>query len=129
MQEYERIYVLVRQIPRAKVTTYGQLGIMCGISDSRIIGEAMNASSGLPWQRVINSKGEVSIRGATGAKQRSLLEEEGVVFENNRVDLGTYGWVPDPDWLLAHGYKVPPPFPQEKDKKKDKEEGQQLNLF
>ncbi len=122
----ERIYALVREIPRGKVTPYGQLGTMCGISDSRIVGEAMNASTGLPWQRVINSRGEVSIKGATGAKQRTLLEEEGVVFENNRVDLGEYGWVPDPDWLTANDYKIPPPFPK---KKQDKEEGSQMSLF
>ncbi len=122
----ERIYLLVREIPRGKVTTYGQLGAMCGISDSRVVGEAMNVSSGLPWQRVINSRGEVSIKGATGNKQRALLIEEGVVFENDRVDLGEYGWVPDPDWLTANGYKIPPPFPR---KKQDKEEGSQLSLF
>ncbi len=122
----ERIYLLVREIPRGKVTTYGQLGAMCGISDSRVVGEAMNVSSGLPWQRVINSRGEVSIKGATGNKQRALLIEEGVVFENDRVDLGEYGWVPDPDWLIANGYKIPPPFPK---KKGDKEEGSQMSLF
>ncbi len=125
----ERIYFLVREIPRGKVTTYGQLGTMCGISDSRVVGDAMNASSGLPWQRVINSRGEVSIKGATGNKQRALLEEEGVVFENNRVDLSKYGWVPDPDWLTANGYKIPPPFPQAKKSRSDEESGNQPSLF
>ncbi|MGE5141366.1 MAG: MGMT family protein [Rudaea sp.] len=124
---YERIYTLVREIPPGKVTTYGHLAAMVGLSDSRIAGEAMNASSGLPWQRVINSRGEISIRGATGARQRELLEMEGVAFEQGRVDLSEYGWTPDPAWLQANGYRLPPPFPPKK--KKDEENGGQLSLF
>ncbi len=127
MQEFERIYELVRKIPPGKVTTYGQLATMCGISDSRLVGEAMNASSGIPWQRVVNSKGEVSTKGATGTRQRALLQAEGVVLKNNRIDLGRYGWVPDANWLQEHGYKIPPAFP--KSKQQTDEEGEQLSLF
>jgi methylated-DNA-protein-cysteine methyltransferase-like protein len=123
---YERIYALVREIPRGRVTTYGQLGVMCGIGDARIVGEAMNASTGLPWQRVINARGEISMRGATGERQRRLLEEEGVTFdENGHLDLAVYGWTPDPDWLRARGYRVPPPLV--KDGKKP--DGKQPSLF
>ncbi|MGB8647015.1 MAG: MGMT family protein [Anaerolineae bacterium] len=128
MELYDRIYDLVRQIPPGKVTTYGQLGIMCGISDSRLVGEAMNASSGIPWQRVINARGQVSIQGATGARQRALLEAEGILFQDNRIDLSQYGWVPDSNWLQAHGYKIPPAFPKPKKEQAD-EEGEQLSLF
>ena len=126
---FDRIYALVREIPSGKVTTYGQLGAMCGISDSRTVGDAMNASPGdLPWQRVINSRGMISIQGATGMRQRALLEDEGVTFdENGRVDFAEVGWVPDAEWLAANGYKTPPPLVKEK---KDKEEGgEQLSLF
>ncbi len=132
LEQYERIYALVREIPRGRVTTYGQLGSMCGISDSRIVGEAMNASHGVPWQRVINSRGEISIKGATGAQQRKLLEQEGVEFDpNGRIDLGKYGWIPEPAWLEAHGYKTPPPLVKEKKKEEEPRpsEGEQLNLF
>ncbi len=126
IDQYERIYDLVRQIPRGRVTTYGQLSAMCGIADSRKVGEAMNASQGLPWQRVINSRGEISIKGATGARQRELLEGEGIEFDaNGHVDLDKYGWVPDPQWLTEHGYRTPPPLVKEKKGK----EGEQLNLF
>ncbi len=126
MEQYERIYALVREIPSGRVTTYGQLGAMCGIGDSRVVGEAMNASHDLPWQRVINSRGEISLKGATGAQQRKLLEQEGVEFDaNGRVDLEKYGWVPDVQWLETHGYKMPPPLVKEK-KEKD---GGQLSLF
>jgi methylated-DNA-protein-cysteine methyltransferase related protein len=112
---YERIYQLVRQIPPGKVTTYGQLGAMCGIADPRVVGEAMNASHDVPWQRVINSRGEISIKGASGAHQRELLEAEGVEFdEGGRVDLVIYGWVPDAQWLQANGYAIPPALVKEK---------------
>jgi methylated-DNA-protein-cysteine methyltransferase related protein len=131
--QYERIYALVRQIPRGRVTTYGQLGAMCGIADPRIVGEAMNASRSIPWQRVINSRGEISIKGATGTRQRELLEQEGIVFDSQgRVDLAEYGWMPDPRWLGANGYKIPPPLVKDKKGKAgdpQTEEGEQLSLF
>ena len=133
MDQYERIYALVREIPPGRVTNYGQLGAMCGIGDSRIVGEAMNASHDVPWQRVINSRGEISIKGATGQRQRELLEKEGVEFDaNGRVDLARYGWVPDSRWLQEHGYMTPPPLVKEnknRDKNTSEREGEQLNLF
>ena len=133
---FERIYALARQIPYGKVTTYGQLGAMCGISDSRTVGDAMNASPGdVPWQRVINSRGMISIQGATGARQRALLEQEGVVFdENGRVNFAEVGWAPDVDWLAANGYKQPPPLVKEgkgneENKGNKGNDGEQLSLF
>ncbi len=132
MEQYERIYALVREIPQGRVTTYGQLGAMCGISDARIIGEAMNASHDVPWQRVINSRGEISIKGATGAHQRELLEQEGIEFDaNGRIDFGRYGWIPDVQWLQERGYRIPPPLIKEKKQDKDPsdKEGEQLSLF
>lgn len=113
---FERVYFLVRAIPAGKVTTYGQLGAMCGIRDSRTIGEIMNASpQDVPWQRVINARGMISLQGATGARQRARLESEGVVFdENGRVDFAIVGWMPDAEWLTANGYEIPPPLAQEK---------------
>ena len=91
MDLYDRIYDLVREVPPGKVTTYGQVGAMCGLRDIRIVGEAMNASHDVPWQRVINSQGRISER--PGAeKQRKLLEAEGIVFVKDRVDLKKFGW-------------------------------------
>lgn len=130
---YERVYALVQQVPRGRVTTYGQLGAMCGIADPRVVGEAMNASHDIPWQRVINSRGEISIKGATGTRQHELLSDEGIIFDpEGRVDLGKYGWVPDPEWLRAHGYRLPPPLAKEKKGKAGADppgEGEQLSLF
>lgn len=124
---FERVYFLVRAVPPGKVTTYGQLGAMCGIRDSRTIGDVMNTSAGdVPWQRVINARGMISMQGATGARQRALLESEGVVFdESGRVDFSGVGWVPDAEWLTANGYLIPPPLFEEK-----KDPGnEQLSLF
>lgn len=127
---FERIYTLARAIPQGKVTTYGQLGAMVGLSDMRTVGDAMNACPpDVPWQRVINARGTISIGGATGSRQRALLEGEGVSFdENGRVDFGEVGWFPDAEWLEANGYKLPPPLVKEK--KTDKgDKGEQLSLF
>ena len=102
-QYNERVWQLVRQVPRGRVATYGQIALMlpppAGVDfDSyrafaqRWVGSAMAACpDDVPWQRVINSQGKISER--PGAqKQRQLLEEEGVVFVKDRVDLKKYGW-------------------------------------
>ncbi len=104
---------------------------MCGISDSRVVGEAMNASpEDVPWQRVINSRGTISLQGGTGARQRRLLEEEGVGFDaNGRVDFAKVGWVPDLEWLAANGYQPPPPLVKPKQAERGQDEGEQLSLF
>ena len=127
---YERIFFLVRAVPSGKVTTYGQLGAMCGIRDSRTVGEAMNASpADVPWQRVINARGMISLQGATGARQRALLEQEGVAFdENGHVDFAEVGWTPAAEWLAANGYTQPPPLVK-KDAETEGTEGEQLSLF
>ncbi len=124
---HEKIYALVRAIPRGNVTTYGQLGAMAGLSDMRRVGDAMNACpDDVPWQRVINARGTISLGGAIGSKQRALLEQEGVVFdENGRVDFATVGWKPDTAWLTANGYRLPPPLFQ----KRAPAQNSQLNLF
>ena len=124
---FERVYFLVRAVPSGQVTSYGQLGGMCGIQVSRTIGDAMNACpKDVPWQRVINARGTISIQGATGARQRALLEAEGVAFdENGRVDFAAVGWTPDAQWLQENGYNPPPPFA----KAKKDSDGAQLSLF
>ncbi len=101
---YETIYRVVRRIPRGKVATYGQVAKLAGIAGhSRQVGYALHvlpSRSNVPWQRVINAKGEISRR-ATGngaSRQRALLEEEGIVFdEDDRISLRLYGWFPARD--------------------------------
>jgi methylated-DNA-protein-cysteine methyltransferase related protein len=101
---YEMVWELVRQIPLGKVATYGQIAKMLpppqGVEiegykafGPRWVGGAMaHCPDDVPWQRVINSKGEISQR--PGAqRQKEFLLEEGVVFnEKGRIDLKKYGW-------------------------------------
>ncbi len=101
---YERIYALVRQVPPGKVVTYGQVAQAVGGCSARMVGYAMAAlkSGGhpdVPWQRVINRRGRISILDPYGgAIQRQMLEAEGVVFDkNDRVDFREFGWLGTPD--------------------------------
>jgi methylated-DNA-protein-cysteine methyltransferase-like protein len=96
---FERIYSLARCVPAGKVATYGQIAKMLGAPRAaRTVGWAMGSlpeGSDVPWQRVINSRGLISLpAGSPGAVlQRALLEAEGVVFDpNGRVNLARYGW-------------------------------------
>lgn len=98
---YRRIYSVVRRIPRGKVATYGQIAALAGIPrQARQVGYALfslRRGSDVPWQRVINARGEVSERSTPGCEglQRAALESEGVVFDaRGRVDLARYQWRP-----------------------------------
>ena len=96
---YQRIYDVVRRIPEGRVATYGQVAALAGLKGhARQVGYALHAldeSSDVPWQRVINARGEVSPRSDPGWEgyQRHLLEEEGVAFDlRGRVDLRRFRW-------------------------------------
>ena len=96
----ERIYAQVRKIPRGRVATYGQIASLAGLDgQARQVGYAMAAlasSSAVPWHRVINAQGRVSLRreGPGGSIiQQQLLEDEGVAFDGGgRVALARFGW-------------------------------------
>lgn len=100
MTLYERFYKVVSRIPKGRVATYGQVAALAGLPrHSRHVGYALAAltDDGVPWQRVINSKGEISGRDYPDAVrgQRARLEDEGVEFDGRgRVDLKKYGWKP-----------------------------------
>jgi methylated-DNA-protein-cysteine methyltransferase-like protein len=118
----QQVWALVRQIPPGKVSTYGQIASFlpppAGMDPksylafgARWVGGAMAACpQGVPWQRVINSQGKISLRPG-GNEQRQLLEAEGVAFdEKGRVNLKRFGWEgPSREWLAAHGL---PPLPE-----------------
>ncbi len=103
---YERIYGVVRQIPPGQVATYGQIAQLVGGCSAQMVGFALAAlGSGhdVPWQRVINRQGKISLRdgGVGSARQRQLLEAEGVTFDaDNAIDFDKFGW-PGPDWFWA----------------------------
>ena len=97
---YERIYEVIRQVPTGKVATYGQIADFVGKCTPRMVGYALAAlKPGLdvPWQRIINSQGKISLRadGAESIEQRYLLELEGIRFDfNGRIDMEKFGWLP-----------------------------------
>lgn len=96
-----RVYALVRACPAGRVTTYGWLAKAVGYPrGARMVGWIMNEAAGVPAQRVINSKGELSGNWAFNnpGGMRQLLEDEGIVFsDDGRVDLKRYGWDPSRD--------------------------------
>ncbi len=94
-----RVFVLVQACPAGHVVTYSWLGKAIGYPrGARMIGWIMNeAPAGVPAQRVINSKGELTGSWAFGQRgeMRRLLEAEGITFSaDERVDLKRYGWDP-----------------------------------
>jgi len=113
---YERIYLIVRQIPPGKVATYGQIAELAGDCTARMAGYAMAAApEGVPWQRVINAQGKVSPRADHWGSevQRVRLADEGVEFDaQDRVDFAKVRWAgPGLGWLLEHGF-TPPADPE-----------------
>lgn len=96
---YERIYAVVRRVPRGRVATYGQIAEIAGLpGHARQVGYALHAlprGTRVPWHRVMNARGQISLRRAEGADilQRILLEQEGVGFDlAGRVSLKRFRW-------------------------------------
>jgi methylated-DNA-protein-cysteine methyltransferase related protein len=96
---YERIWAVVRRVPRGRVATYGQIASVAGLSgQARQVGYALHAlpsGTTVPWHRVVNAAGQVSRRAAPGADitQRILLEREGVTFSGRgRISLEQFRW-------------------------------------
>jgi methylated-DNA-protein-cysteine methyltransferase-like protein len=96
---FQNVYGLVRQVPTGRVTTYGQVAALLG--DPRAahaVGFALRAlprGSRVPWHRVVNSQGRISLRHPLGGEghQRRLLEAEGVAFcEDGSIDLRRFLW-------------------------------------
>lgn len=104
MKTYQRVYNLVKKIPKGKVSTYGQIGQLLNINP-RVVGWALNRlakynsnskNNGIPWQRVINSKGGISTNKLMNIPlglQKRLLEREGIKFNlKEKTDLHKYLW-------------------------------------
>jgi methylated-DNA-protein-cysteine methyltransferase-like protein len=98
-ERWERIYAVVRRIPRGRVATYGQVAALAGLpGHARQVGyalAALPAGSAVPWQRVVNARGLISLPGAAAVEQRLRLAAEGVpVNAAGGVALRTAQWVP-----------------------------------
>ena len=95
----ERIWQVVAAIPEGSVATYGQVAELAALPNgARAVGKAMARlpkESRLPWHRVLNARGAVSLAGDAGRRQRRRLREEGHRFRNGRLDLGRCGWRPE----------------------------------
>jgi methylated-DNA-protein-cysteine methyltransferase-like protein len=97
----ERVYELVRQIPRGRVMSYGQIAAVLGEGYTpRTVGYVMHGADDekVPWQRVINSQGKCSTGRMTIPVnlQQEMLEQEGVIFnDKGRCDMKEFGWFPD----------------------------------
>lgn len=102
-----QVWAAVQQVPPGKVTTYGQIAKLVGAPAGmapeayralgpRWVGGALAACpAGVPWQRVINAQGKISMPGKAGSEQRALLEAEGVQFDaRGKIDLKRFGWLP-----------------------------------
>ncbi|SMY21004.1 unnamed protein product [Zymoseptoria tritici ST99CH_1A5] len=112
---YSAVYRAVREVPHGKVTSYGHIAMLLGYPERpRQVGmclkylasasdqpDAKYNSDNVPWQRIINSQGVISNRGANGAaRQQTALESEGVTVGRGNmgertVDFAEFGWFPD----------------------------------
>jgi methylated-DNA-protein-cysteine methyltransferase related protein len=98
--KHDRIYQVVRRIPRGSVSTYGDVAALAGLpGHARLVGYALHAlpaTTAVPWHRVINHRGGISLgRAHPGGElvQRQLLEAEGVEFlPDGRVPLRRFRW-------------------------------------
>ncbi len=99
---YQRIYAVVSRIPRGRVATYGQVARLAGFpGQARLVGYALSALADerrIPWHRVVNAKGLVSIRTSGSGHdglQMVMLRREGVRFDSQGVlSLARFQWRP-----------------------------------
>ena len=95
---YEKIYEVVKQIPRGTVATYGQVAALAGNKRwARVVGYALHVNPDpdeIPCYRVVNREGRLSDAFAFGGvnQQKLLLEADGIEVVDNHVDLEIYQW-------------------------------------
>lgn len=92
----QAILAAVRRIPRGRVSTYGEIATVAGLPRrARLVGTVLKQTAArVPWHRVINATGRISfVAGSTShARQRGLLEREGIAFRRDRISLKEFGW-------------------------------------
>lgn len=95
----QKVIAIIKQIPKAKVATYGQITMMAGNYRGarqvvRVL-HSMSEKEGLPWHRVINSKGTISLTGEGYRIQKQLLKAEGITLdEQGKIDFDRFLWKP-----------------------------------
>jgi methylated-DNA-protein-cysteine methyltransferase-like protein len=99
MSFHQRVINIVKSIPKGKVAPYGQIAAMAGDPrGARMVVRVLNSSSkkeNLPWHRVVNSEGGISLKPGSGYElQKELLKKEGVIFkDDDSIDLKRFRWV------------------------------------
>jgi methylated-DNA-protein-cysteine methyltransferase-like protein len=93
----QRILATVDSIPRGKVATYGQIAREAGLARrARLVGRILRdlpSGSKLPWHRVINAAGKISVRGTSEREQARRLKREGISIDaRGRIDLERHRW-------------------------------------
>lgn len=95
---YQKIYEVVRKIPRGSVATYGQVAALAGNPRwARVVGYALHVNPDpekIPCYRVVNREGRLAEAFAFGGinRQKVLLEAEGIEVKDNQVDLSRFQW-------------------------------------
>ena len=98
---YERVIEIIKSIPEGKIATYGEIADYAGNRRAaRQVAYILNSSwekHNLPWHRVVNSKGGISLRKGHGYElQKKLLKREGIIFDiDDKVDLKRFQWFPE----------------------------------
>jgi len=103
---HQSVWKVVSEIPPGHVLTYGEVARLAGMPGAaRRVSQALRRaprSMSLPWHRVINAQGKISFREDSSGwqRQKDLLEGEGLVFLNGKIDLEQYGYRGAVDCLL-----------------------------
>jgi len=95
---YDAVWRAVQRIPRGRVTTYGMIARGLGLEgQARFVGYALHhlpPGTDVPWHRVVGAGGRISLAGNAGRVQRRLLNDEGISFSRDRIDMEHFGWTP-----------------------------------
>ncbi|MFQ3324130.1 MAG: methylated-DNA-protein-cysteine methyltransferase-like protein [Pseudomonadales bacterium] len=98
-QDLQAIYLVINSIPQGKVATYGQIATIASLpGKARMVGNILSRlpqGSTIPWHRVINAAGKISLPEGSGAYevQQRRLKQEGIEFNGSRIKLKIYQWV------------------------------------
>ncbi|KAB7898084.1 methylated-DNA--[protein]-cysteine S-methyltransferase [Rouxiella sp. S1S-2] len=92
----QRVFQIIAAIPLGQVTTYGEIARLAGSPRAaRQVGGVLKKlpeGSSLPWHRVVNRHGEISLHGEDFKRQRQALLAEGIIFKKGQIDLLKFGW-------------------------------------
>ena len=106
-ESYRKIWQQAALIPAGQVASYGQLARLAGLPRraARMVGRALGAAPAemqLPWHRVVNAQGKISIpkEGKGFDRQCTLLEQEGIEVRDGQLDMDKYRWEPSLDEMI-----------------------------